>query len=383
MVLDRKKAEPDISFEQGGEPSRMQRETYLDCLRVLATFAVMILHLVSQNWYTVETGTYEWNVFYLYDAFVRWAVPVFVMISGALFIGGAPKKLERIFRKNVVRIVTAFVFWSAVYAFWNLLLGNSGWKNVFREFVEGPAHLWFLFMIVGLYLLVPFLQKIAESDKLIEYFALLSLIFTFVLPYLVTLISLFSGKAGAIAGGLLGNVEFRFTAGYVSYFVFGYYFSRMNIGTKKCRILYLLGIAGLAVTILAAWIFPVPVETASSTFHANMTLNVMLISIALFLSAKNNGRIQNASGRSRELLKKLSEYSFGAYLAHILVIKMLDHNPFFKLNTMQFKLNIGHSESVLLNPLISVPFIAVITFAISIALSGILHRIPILKKYIV
>lgn len=68
---------------------------------------------------------------------------------------------------------------------------------------------------------------------------------------------------------------------------------------------------------------------------------------------------------------------------HILVIKLLDHNPLFKLNTLQFKPNIGDFEGVLLNSAISVPVIALITFLISFTISGLLHRIPVLKRYIV
>ncbi len=62
---------------------------------------------------------------------------------------------------------------------------------------------------------------------------------------------------------------------------------------------------------------------------------------------------------------------------------MLDHNPLFQLNTMRFQLHIGNFEGIPLNPLLSVPAIALIAFVISIAISGLLHRIPILKKYVV
>lgn len=119
------------------------------------------------------------------------------------------------------------------------------------------------------------------------------------------------------------------------------------------------------------------------SFHANMTLNVMLMSVALFLTAKNSRKMWEASEKTRGRIKKLSDYSFGAYLMHILVIKLLDHNPLFKLNTLQFKPNIGDFEGVLLNPAISVPVIALITFLISLTISGLLHRIPVLKRYIV
>ena len=68
-------------FGAGKEEWRMplkgqDRQYHLDCLRVLATFAVMILHIAAQNWYGADVMSFEWNVFNFYDSMVRWAVPV-------------------------------------------------------------------------------------------------------------------------------------------------------------------------------------------------------------------------------------------------------------------------------------------------------------------
>lgn len=344
------------------------RETYFDCLRIIATFSVMILHIASQNWHTVDAGTYEWKVFSFYDSIVRWSVPVFVMISGALFLG-REQSIGRIFKKNILRIVTAFIFWSALYALVDLAAGKSGVLNALREFVEGPSHLWFLFMIAGLYILVPMLKKIVADMDMTRYFVFLSLAFTFILPYLVKLISLYSDKFGSVARGLLNSVCFYFTLGYVSYFVYGYYFSRIVIKGKGKWGIYLLGIAGFIVTIFAPAIFPISDKGAAAAFHDNMTLNVMLESVALFVFAKNNLSFPNASQKAKDIIRKLSQYSFGAYLVHAMVIMQLNH--LFGLNSLSF------------DPLISVPLIGIIVFVISFAVSGILHHVPLLNKYVV
>lgn len=366
MVIYMKETVKGFSLEQVN--TSVKREAYFDCLRIAATFAVMILHIASQNWYAVEAGTYEWKVFDFYDSIVRWAVPVFVMISGALFLRRR-QSIERIFKKNILRIITAFVFWSALYALVNLMIGRSEPKNVLREFVEGPTHLWFLFMIVGLYLIVPLLQKIVVSMELTQYFVVLSLAFTFALPYAITLISLYSEKLGSIAKGLLNSVCFNFTLGYVGYFVFGYYFSRIDIKGKKQWLIYLLGIFGLVITIFASKVFPISDKRAAAVFHDNMTLNVMLVSVSIFVFAQNNLSLPNVSPKVKEALKKLSEYSFGAYLVHAMVITQLNH--LLGLNTLSF------------DPLISVPVIGIIVFVISFAISGIIHHIPVLNKHIV
>ena len=52
MISDSKKAEPDIFSEQRQMPA--QREIYFDCLRLMAAFAVIALHVAAQNWYKPE-----------------------------------------------------------------------------------------------------------------------------------------------------------------------------------------------------------------------------------------------------------------------------------------------------------------------------------------
>ena len=63
-----------------------ERIIYFDYLRVLATMAVIFLHVAAQNWYNTDINTLNWHVFNIYDSIVRWGVPIFIMISGALFL---------------------------------------------------------------------------------------------------------------------------------------------------------------------------------------------------------------------------------------------------------------------------------------------------------
>ena len=97
------------------EQTQPQRIAYFDVLRILATFAVIVLHLSAQHWADTDVYSRAWQAFNLYDSAVRWAVPVFVMISGALFLSGS-QSIGHILKKNVSRLVTAFIFWSALYA---------------------------------------------------------------------------------------------------------------------------------------------------------------------------------------------------------------------------------------------------------------------------
>lgn len=80
----------------------------------------MVLHISAQNWRVTDVISFEWNVFNFYDSIVRWAVPVFVMISGALFLS-REYSIKKIYGKNILRILVAF-FWVIVLCFdrWSL-----------------------------------------------------------------------------------------------------------------------------------------------------------------------------------------------------------------------------------------------------------------------
>ena len=171
----------------------------------------MVLHVAAYNWSTTDVNSLEWQVMNFYDAIVRWAVPVFVMISGSLFLR-KDIPLRKIYSKYIFRIFTAFVFWSFVYAGANYALKRDAVKAM-GLFVAGNYHMWFLFMIVGLYMIIPFVKKIAESELLTKYFLVIAFFFTFLFPETVRIISFFSEKYGQFADNLVGNFNFQFVAG--------------------------------------------------------------------------------------------------------------------------------------------------------------------------
>ena len=92
------------------------RVIYFDYLRIMATIAVIVLHVAGQNFYAPGVNTYEWHVFNIYDSIVRWAVPIFVMISGALFLNTEKQlNIKALYTKNIFRILNDFIFLSLIY----------------------------------------------------------------------------------------------------------------------------------------------------------------------------------------------------------------------------------------------------------------------------
>ena len=81
-----------------------QRIAYLDILRLVATLAVIFIHVVADG-LPLSFGQYNWYVAVVGGSLVRWAVPVFVMISGALYLN--PQKqitTKTVLKRKVPRL---------------------------------------------------------------------------------------------------------------------------------------------------------------------------------------------------------------------------------------------------------------------------------------
>ncbi len=71
---------------QPNSDRQIDRTVYFDYLRVVAILAVVFLHVSDSNWYTTDVNGLQWQTFNFFNGITRWGVPVFVMISGSLFL---------------------------------------------------------------------------------------------------------------------------------------------------------------------------------------------------------------------------------------------------------------------------------------------------------
>ena len=82
------------------------RNISLDLLRIVATAAVVLLHTAKRVWYNVPVSSTDWYISNIYLSAVRWAVPVFVMISGTLFLL-RDVSIKKLYRNNILRMATS------------------------------------------------------------------------------------------------------------------------------------------------------------------------------------------------------------------------------------------------------------------------------------
>lgn len=345
-----------------------KRIEYFDYLRIFATMAVIMLHVSVQNWYDSDVTSSAWQVMNAFNSLTRWAVPTFFMISGALFLGST-RTIETILKKNVLRILTAFVFWSALYAVHSYVSGGYSWVQLFTEFVLGHFHLWFLYAIVGLYLAIPILKKVVESDLITRYFLILAFVFSVVIPHGAACVGVWIETVQILAQTMLGQLSVPAVTTYAFYFVWGYYLHTASLSPIVRKRIYSLGIAGLTATILLSSAVSLLKGQPSSVFYEVNTLTSVLVSTAVFVYAKHHFSYGNLPEKAVLFLKKLSKWSFGAYLVHMMVMYLLV--GVFHLNTLTF------------HPSVSVPLVWAITVCISFCVSAVLNRIPVVGTYIV
>ena len=341
---------------------------YLDCLRILATLSVIVIHIVGGEFYVAELTSFDWNMINFYECTVRYAVPAFQMVTGALFLGRDMEPKVMI-NKYVKRIVTAFIFWSAIYAVYMYGWHGLNIKEAVAQFITGYIHMWFLFMIAGIYLVMPILRWIVKDKKVMHYFLMLSFLFTVLFPELLALLSQIDDGVGHVVELAYNKINFHLAYGNVFYVVLGYYLSNLEISKKQVRRIYLLGVVGFLYMLLMTAVVSNIKQKPIVDYYGTFTMAAMLESVAVFCFAKRHLTMEKCSVKVKAWLARLSKYSFGVYLVHQLVLYIL-----------MFHVGINCLSG---NILIMLPVMLLITAVVSFAISALLHQIPILKKYVV
>lgn len=232
-----------------------ERNTYLDLTRVIAVVAVVTIHI--SGWFVAyfapSSTEFLWgNIF---DGISCMAVPIFVMISGALMLDEDRQvDTRQLYTKNIKALVGPLIFWSVLYCgVYTILIPIAEGQTVELwtigySLLAGHYHMWYLYMIIGLYLITPFLRKFVskENKNLVLLFIGLSLAAQFTIPILNGLTKIYDRAVWLISW--IEKFQLGFVGGYTVYYLLGWYLT--HIGVKRKRRLYCLGALSLVATIL-------------------------------------------------------------------------------------------------------------------------------------
>lgn len=345
-----------------------KRLLHYDLLRIFACFSVVMLHSASQFWYDYPVTDRVWLVANTYDAIFRFGVPIFVMISGALFLKPSKQiSLKRLYTHNIVRLVTAYVLWSCVYGIWDSRTFDSsvaGWKDYVFEMMSGRYHLWFLPMLIGIYMLLPILKTWIHhaSKKEIQYFIVLFIVFQIIKETALLLIA-----SPNVKQLILDAVHIEMVCSYVGYFIIGYYIAHVEIPKHLHRWIYMGGLAGVTLAVVVGNLLSLKAGEPTTAAYDSYSLFTFMVVVAVFLFFQEKIAYSKYLYVFEGMIKELSVSTFGIYLAHILMIEWLQTKGI-------------HSMSV--NNMVGIPLLAVICFVICYGVVAIVRRIPYVGKYI-
>jgi surface polysaccharide O-acyltransferase-like enzyme len=336
---------------------------YIDTLRALAIIGVIVIHITSPlvNMTYGKIMPYWW-IGNIVNSAVRFAVPLFLMLSGTTLLG-KEYRLGEFYKKRMMRVLVPFLFWIWIYWIyrWLMLMPKQqphGISDITKWSIdlflnEGVSkHFWYIYMILFIYLLVPFIGKIVlkASRKALTVF-LIAWVLLCVATYSMNLS--FYKWTGDYPQKILGYFQFS------GFLVLGYFLGNTNFKKDKTRFIsMLIFIITVIVSAVIVYLVSKHNHKLNLRIYSYFSLNTIIQSIAVFLLFKDI-RIKNIYLIA--IQKTISKYSYGIYLLHIIIIGVLFRNGIYW--------SFAH-------PLVSLSLLTFMVLAGSLLIISILHKIP-------
>lgn len=364
------------------------RIVFADYLRAAACFLVMLVHS-SENFYGADSSGLAGNVSMLaneanrfwvafYDGFcARTCVPVFMVLSAFLLVPLKPGvTMGQFYSRRFTRILPPFIIFLLVYCLLPLLWHGMTWEQSLADlklipwnFPSMAGHLWFMYPLIGLYLIIPvvspWLEKATAKDE--RLFLGLFIISTFI-PFIHRFIT------AELWGECFWNgfTALWYCSGYIGYLVLAHYI-RVHLdwdNRKRLRIGAACFFIGAAFTGWSFWLKGVPgqiIETPMLEWAWEFcTPNVLLATFGIFLMFSCIRR-----KAAPKVITDISKLSFGMYLMHMLYLAPI----------AKFFIN-GDQAHPLIPVWAAIPCIAVLTFICCAVTTKLLSYLPGSKWFI-
>jgi surface polysaccharide O-acyltransferase-like enzyme len=347
----------------------------VDLIRTVAIILVIILHAAIEPNPNLglmsPAGVQLWWTSNVYDSISRTAVPLFIMLTGALLLTPTKKDepLKVFFKKRWNRIGIPVLFWGAIFFAWDFLVRGqpATLLFVFQGILAGPyVHFWYVYVLIGLYLITPLLRVIVAHAEwsTIKYFLIIWFVGTGILP-LLTLYAGISPQA----------VWFRqnvfLLVGLLGYFVLGAYIAKLTL--RRSTLALMLTLSTIFTVVGTYFLIASLGEQYSQFFLDASSFSVIIASVSLFLilASVPNQKIETLFPKGNRVLQVISENTLPIYLFHIIVLETLQKGY------LGLKISVTN-----INPIIEIPLITVVTLLICLAIIVPLKKIPYVKRII-
>lgn len=295
----------------------MKKIEYLEIARILATIAVVGIHIFYQS--TLLFDPSDNRYFLPYNIFA-FCVPLFLLISGAIQLN--PDK-EFKMKKSIKKVAIPLVSYGICFSILEQIFNNRAIsiKYVFYAILnvikgESWNHLWYIYMIIGVYLCMPYFKLIVKNSGANEYNKILLILFLF--TSLIPSVDEFF------------NIKIAFNlpieSVYVFYLFWGYKLYNLDNHDINNKLLFILSIFNAVCLFFAS-------QNEIRLPYNNIVTVCYVTSIFLILKKISNicNKIYNSH------IEKVASCTFGIYIVHMIFVNFLI--KFLKISIMDLKVN--------------------------------------------
>lgn len=353
-----------------------KRIIYLDYLRVIAIFGVLLNH-ISANWTGV--GSLNGSIAIVYNSLGRVGVPIFLMLTGILLLNNK-LPIKDFIKRRYPRVIIPFLFWIGLFILYkffvldpSLLKGDPIGFAIECFF----SYRWYVWMILGVYLIIPIIASFIKGTKLegVKYF----LIIWFITTTLFTLSKIF--------GFSLHYLDLVIFSGPIGYLMLGYYLHNKEINMSPKKIVIISLFVFIIFTLIKSYIVSHDLTLSYSLRYyiftvkshlENDTISIIQVAasflIVKYLPMVKSGICEKITkfcnkGKMLSLNISISQASYGIYLCHyfitltiIMIMKMY---------------NITFSS---IPSIIAVPIATVCVLLLAYGIIIILNKVPVINK---
>lgn len=325
------------------------RETigWIDALRVIAIVLVVVSHCCDHftAMYGVDEAGYNLGAFV--GSLVRPCVPLFAMMTGVLLFPVKQDSLMGFYRKRIGRLLWPLAFWSIVLPMANFLAYNYVWTNPQNISLVGPFNvdnlinhlytwvlnfnydtipLWYLYMLIGIYMVLPIVSRWLETASNRDIRLLLYLWgFSLLVPYIQYFAPLAGYQGNYDNTGILGVCSwnafgsFYYVSGFLGYMILAHYLLRNPIRCSAARLAVItipMFVVGFIVTFVG---YTSMMSTQNwaliEMFWSFCGINVFMMTLPVYLW------VERSQVKVSPLVTRLAIMSFGVYLCHFSLVQ--------------------------------------------------------------
>lgn len=339
-----------------------KRIVYIDILKILACALVILLHCTTSSWGATNPDSIRFLTQNLFATLARPCVNLFVMVTGALILSSTKEISITNSIKKALNFIVLVIIWSVFYMFTNnhelVFSGTFNYLQGLKQALTNPEnHLWYLIMLAGLYLLMPFIQTIIKDSKKVTYLIVLFFVFDISVQLLADNLNI------NYFDYYIENISISFK--YIGYLVLGYYLSTKEFSKVQKRIIYALGISSVCIIYVVVQILSVRTGEKITDLYSYFSMPTFFYSAALFVLVKNI--CNHLPDKEYKFLTMLSNCTFGIYLIHIAIMRLI----------IEYLFDIRDFPAIL-----SIPSLFLLVFAISLLIVYVIQKIPYLKNIV-